>query len=277
MSVKNKTKENGSLGKKILNLIKTNLLFFIILVSIIVLDGLVIAYRPALPGFEPLKSTFFLFGLSLQAIVLIYAIGFFLLYRWFKTGRKVESTLLWAIAFLCYGFVFIGLLLQSLGFAWANSNVPSLFFAYRNVMIIWVSLMYIGIAQVLTNSRKIQLIPAIIFIILGYIWFVVGLFGLADIEYTMYVFLYTLWTPLCVTITYCFVLYGREARLASPKIIAIGFGLLGVTYLAWSPWHLPDVSYIYLIWFSIFNISLVFILLGYALLPYETAAKLKNK
>ncbi|MBN2153424.1 MAG: hypothetical protein JW839_18360, partial [Candidatus Lokiarchaeota archaeon] len=103
--------------------------------------------------------------------------------------------------------------------------------------------------------------------------FSIGLLALGQVEHTMYAFLYGLWTPLCAAITYFFYLYGRDAKLASPKVIGAGFALLGITYLAWAPWHHTDAIYIYFIWFFAFNISLAIILVGYVLLPYEARAK----
>nr|MDO8108831.1 hypothetical protein [Candidatus Sigynarchaeota archaeon] len=211
-----------------------------------------------------------LFGLALQAVIFIYTIGVFLLYRWFKTGKNVRSTLLWSLAFLCYGSTFIGMVFQSLGYVWADMKVAGIFFLYRQTMIWWIALMYVGTASVVTNSRKKQIIPAVVFFALGYAVFITGLLVVGDIDYTMYILLYSFWTPLCAAITYIFYLYGRDTKFASPKIIAIGFALLGITYLAWSPWH--KVAFYY-IWFFLFNVSIAIILLGYVLLPYEIKAK----
>jgi hypothetical protein len=255
--------------------IQRHYVFFICLVLLVILNVLVLTFRPKLPGFGELAADFYLFGLALQSVVFISIIGAFLLYRWLKTGRKVTSSLVWAIAFLCYSSTFIGLMLQSLGFPWANSSNPGIFFLFRQTMIWWIGLMYVGIASIMTKSRKKRLVPGIMIIGLGYLVFGIGLLVFNDIEYTMYILLYTFWTPLCAAITYCFYLYGRDSKLASPKIIGIGFALLGLTYLAWSPWQNADVRYIYYIWFFVFNISLAIILVGYVILPYEARAKMQ--
>ena len=132
--------------------------------------------------------------------------------------------------------------------------------------------MYVGTAKILTKSVSKQVLPAIIMLVFGYFWFYYGLLVLQDIEYTMYVFLYTLWTPLCATIAYCFYLYGVQLKFIAPKIIAAGFALLGITYLAWAPWH-TSAPEVYFIWFFLFDISLPIILMGYVILPYEIKIK----
>jgi len=85
-----------------------------------------------------------------------------------KNGETGISTLAWAIAFLCYGLTFIGMMLQSLGVWWADSTKADIFFIYRQTMIWWIGLMYVGIASIMTKSRIKQLVPGIIFIGFGY-------------------------------------------------------------------------------------------------------------
>lgn len=212
----------------VLQIVRKHYVFFIFMVLLAVLMVLVMVYRPQLPGFGELKANFFVFGLSLQAVVLILIIGIFLLYCWIKTGRQVTSTLAWAIAFLAYSSTFVGLLFKSFRspsdssiflFTWANDSIPSIFFLFRRTMIWWIGLMYIGIASIMTKSRLKQFGPGIAFVGVGYLIFCIGLLGYGQIEPTMYAFLYGLWTPLCAAITYCFYIYGRDSKLASPKII----------------------------------------------------------
>jgi hypothetical protein len=256
---------------------KKHWIFTIFLIVLMFLNVMVILFRPQLPGVIELEKTSTLFGLSMQAVVFIYTIGFFLLYRWVKTGKKVMSTLLWALAFLIYGITFIGLIFQSFGFEWANSKDPILFFLYRQSMIWWIALMFAGVATIFTKSVKKQFVPAILLLAIGYMWFFIGLFGLRDVEYTMYIFLYSFWVPVCAAITYFFYIYGRNGKVTSPKIIALGFAMLGITYLAWSAWHVTAVMYVYYLWFFTFNISLAIILIGYVVLPYEMKAKVKTE
>ena len=276
-----------NLFKELFRLMKKHWIFTAFMIVLMFLNVLVILFRPQLPGIlaleNPALGTYYpyypatLLGLSIQAVFFIYTIGFFLLYRWVKTGKSVISTLLWALAFLIYGITFIGLIFQSFGFAWANSKDPTLFFLYRQSMIWWITLMFAGIASIFTKSIKKQVIPALFFLGIGYMWFFIGLFGFGNIEYTMYVFLYSFWVPVCAAIAYFFYMYGRNGKVASPKIIAFGFAMLGITYLAWSAWHIAAVMYVYFLWFFTFDISLTIILLGYVVLPYEMKAKAKTE
>lgn len=250
--------------------------------GIVVLDVLVIRFQPHGEGIPALSGTSQKFSLSLQAIIFIYIIVIFLFYRWKVTGKSNVSTLVWAIAFALYGIVFIGMMLESLNISWAKSSDPTLFFWWRQPMILWVALMYYGISTILTDNKRVRILPAVLMLGVGYSIFVFGLFVLRGLDVsetinnTMYGFLYSLWTPLCAVIAYSFLLYGRQDHLASPKILTGGFALLGITYLAWAPWHFQEVIYIYYIWFALFDVSLAFIMLGYIVLPFEIKGKEKQ-
>ncbi len=263
-------------------LIKEHVIFVVILVIVIIMDIILIsAYmiNPAfyLPGIPALSSSYPLFGLSMQAVIFIYSIAIFLIFRWIKTGKNNISTLLWAIAFMVYGIVFIGLIFLSFGMSWANTRTDAiLFFIWRNPMIIWVALMYVGIAKILTESKKVQYVPAIVFAIIGYITFIFGLLLFPNeigINGTMALFLYTLWVPLCYVIGYSFYLYGKQMKINSARLISLGFVVIGITYMAWAPWHVGAVIEVYYFWFFMFNVGLVIILMGYVVMPYEIKAK----
>ncbi len=260
-------------GKKTMSeaikFVRNNLTYTISMIGLFALCAYVLAYKPHLGGLDVLKSTFFLFGLSLDTVILLWAISFFLLYRWYYTGRQSISTLVWGLSFLVYSIVFIGLCLQALGIGWANSNDPVIFFIFRNVMILWAAGMWFGISNILTGNKVIRYGLTGLIVIASYIWFAYGLLVLADIEYTMYGFLFAVWIPISVTLGYAFYLYGTNTGLSSPKFLTVGFVLLAITYMAWAPWHFPDVSYIYFIWFFLFEISLVPILIGFILIPVE--------
>ncbi|MBN1800327.1 MAG: hypothetical protein JW891_02415 [Candidatus Lokiarchaeota archaeon] len=268
---------------KITDLIKKHLSFIIVLCVIIVIDTLIAIayitdpgfYLPGIPELNPEMSSinFAVFGLSVQTIIFLYVIGFYLMGRWIKTGKKNASTLLWSLAFLLYGIVFVGILLSSFGVEWANMRDPQIFFIWRNFQILWVALMYVGIAKILTESKALQYLPAVIFLALGYLIFSIGLLIIGEINQTFALFLYSFWCPLCSIIAYSFFLYGRKMKITSAKIISIGFTLLGITYMAWAPWYKPEVIELYFFWFFLFNVSLSFILLGYVVMPYEIKAK----
>ena len=252
--------------------------YFTILAILFVFAALVIIFRPEGQDLAVISGTYVVteLGLSIQALVFIYTIGIFLLWRWIKTGKKNTPSLLWSLAFLIYGIVFIGMFFQDIGFAWADASNATLFFLYRQPMIIWAALMYLGIAKILNFSKKWQWIITSAILAIGYIWFAYSLLVVPNIEFTMYVYLYTQWTPLCVSIAYCFFLYGKQFSFLSPRIMALGFALLGISYLGWAPWHKLAVKYIYYLWFTVFVIGLAFTLIGYLLLPYEIAAKTKK-
>ncbi|MFX1518389.1 MAG: hypothetical protein ACFFCD_00480 [Promethearchaeota archaeon] len=253
--------------------VRENLVYTISMIGLLVLCVYVLLFRPHLGGLEALKSTFFLFGLSLDTVILLWGIGLFLMYRWYYTGMKSASTLSWGLSFLVYSLVFIGLCLQALGVGWANSNDPVIFFAFRNVMILWAAGMWLGISSILTEKKIIRFGLSGLIIVASYIWFAYGLLILGDVEYTMYGFLFAVWIPICITVGYAFYLYGSNTGLSSPKFLTVGFIFLAITYMAWAPWHFPDVSYIYFIWFFLFEISLVPILIGFILLPYQVLLK----
>jgi hypothetical protein len=258
----------------VINFIRQNLIYTLTMVGLLLLCVYVLIYRPHLSGIEALKSTFFLFGLSLDTAILLWAIGGFLMYRWFSTGMKSLSTISWSLSWLAYSIVFIGLCFQALGFAWANSNDPVIFFWWRNVMIVWTAGMWFGISTILFQEIKmIRYGLTGLILLASYLWFSYGLLILGDIEYTMYGFLYAVWIPICFTIAYAFYLHGSKTGLTSPKFLTIGFIFLAITYMAWAPWHFPDVSYIYFIWFFLFEVSLVPILIGFILIPVERALR----
>ncbi|MBD3353774.1 MAG: hypothetical protein GF364_19995 [Candidatus Lokiarchaeota archaeon] len=240
--------------------------FFITILVVSILDILVITFKPVIPAVDVLQNTYPLLTLSIQAVILSYTIGIYLFYRWFKTGRSNVSTLSWSLAFLIYGILFAGLVLQSFGFSWANMNDPTIFFLYRHVMIIWTALMYYGVSHIITREQKWHYLPTLFILISGYIIFTFGLLYAGDIELTMYIFLYSVWVPICVLVIYLFWLYGINSNTTSPKIISLGFVVLAITYLLWAPTH---TSFMYYIAYAFFVLSLVCILIGFVILPYE--------
>ena len=78
-------------------------------------------------------------------------------------------------------------------------------------------------------------------------------------------------------IAYLFYFYGKNQKLSSAWILAIGFSLLALTYASWAPWHFSDLRYIYFIWFDIFLVSLAFILTGFFALPKEITSKFERE
>ena len=164
-------------------------------------------------------------------------------------------------------------------FLWANENsAPEIFFIWRFGMIIWAGASLYGILRILVEDRKKQIIPSIIVIIAGLFWFIYGLFVAnvaikERIETMMYGFLFTIWIPICFSISYIFLVYGRKSNTSGSKILFIGYLGLTITYMAWAPWHFGDVVYIYFVWYFLFQLSLVPILIGFILLARESEEK----
>ena len=143
-------------------------------------------------------------------------------------------------------------------------------------MILWVTGMLIGTMMLFTENKKFIYIPALIVFLAGEAWFFLQLVLFADanaIEQTMYGFLFGEFIPVSILIAYLFYTYGRDLKLSSAWLLAIGFSLLSLTYAAWAPWHFSGLLYIYFIWFDLFLVSLAFILAGFFALPKETASK----
>ncbi|NVM28469.1 MAG: hypothetical protein HWN65_06475 [Candidatus Helarchaeota archaeon] len=214
------------------------------------------------------------YGLGLDSTVLILTIGGFLLYRWIKGGRGNKSLLIWGLGFLVYSITFIAHIFRGWGFTWANENTsPEFFFLWRFGMILWAGGSLYGILRILVEDKKKQIIPSIAVIVIGFSWFSYGLFIVRDIEWMMYGFLFGIWVPICFSISYIFLLYGRKSNTTGPKILFLGYLGLTITYMAWAPWHFGDVVYFYFFWYFLFLLSLVPILVGFILLARESEEK----
>ncbi|GAB4311940.1 MAG: hypothetical protein Kow0069_12450 [Promethearchaeota archaeon] len=234
------------------------------------LAGHVIINRPLLEGPAALANTHEIFGLSVNSLVLIWAIAAFLTYRWFVTGRKNVATISWSVGFWLYGILFLAFVLQALGTPGVDMNVPTTFFLFRQTMILWVALLYFGLAKLLFTNRAWILVPTAVFVAAGYGIFTWGLILLGDIERTMYAFLFLELIPICVIDGYLFMLYGNRAGIRSTAYLGAGFFGIAATYAAWAPWHL---TFFYLVWFFLFQLSLVPLLIGFLLLSKDLAIR----
>ncbi|TFF90603.1 MAG: hypothetical protein EU548_02180 [Promethearchaeota archaeon] len=251
--------------------LKNNILYILGMVILAIFSAFILINFPKGAPFEPLEDTFYLFGLGLNSTILILSIGFYLLYRWLKGKRQNTPQLVWGICWVFYSWTFIIHIFRALGFYWANqTSIPAYFFLYRWVMVLFISGMYYGIATILTENKKLRIIPTILIFGIGISWFLIGLFVFGSPEFMMYGYLYCIWSPILFSIAYTFYLYGRNAKMRSPYLIALGFLGVGITYLAWAPWHFSDVIYLYFIWYFLFQLSLVPILLGFVLLTVES-------
>ena len=140
-------------------------------------------------------------------------------------------------------------------------------------MIIWAGASLYGILRILVEDKKKQILPAVGAMVIGFLWFAYGLFVVGDIEWMMYGFLFGIWVPICFTISYIFLVYGRKSNTTGPKILFLGYLGLTITYMAWAPWHFGDVVYFYFVWYFLFLLSLVPILIGFVLLARESEEK----
>jgi len=205
--------------------------------------------------------------LAFQAFVLLILISYQNL-RTFLMSRN-EIFLIYFLSFLFYSFLFLGMIFQSLGFEFANMSKPEIFLAWRQFQIIWIGSIYFAISRVFFEKKIFSAVLSVFLIFVSYSWFFYGLILSGSknaIEFTMYGFLYFIWIPLCFSLGTLFLWYGKKNKLLSPKYLGCGFILLAITYMAWSPWHLTSI---YFIWFSVFNISLVLLLIGFSLASIE--------
>ncbi|MCP4764496.1 MAG: hypothetical protein GY870_22160 [archaeon] len=223
------------------------------------------------PPYAVLENTNMLFGLGLNSSVLIWSISIFLFYRWNKTGRNNPSLIIWSISFLLYSLTFVAHIFRALGVTDANESLsPTHFFAFRWVMVVFAAGILFGVLKIVTDNKKLQIYPSIAIIIAGLSLFAVGLFVLElGIESTMFIFLFTIWSPICFSMSYLFLYFGVKTKKAGPKIISIGFFGVFLTYLAWAPYHYVAVIYLYFIFYFLFMLSLVPILIGFIVMSYE--------
>ena len=246
---------------------------FLILLAFLI-GILNVIYMPEWKGPLLLKETYTLFGLSLVSFILILAIAGFLYHRWAITGKKNKTTLIWTFSFALYSIVFLGLMLQSLGIAWADQKNPAIFFLFRQLMIFFVFGMYSGVSRILTESKFWTKYLAGLILVFSYLVFVYGLFIKDSIEFTMYLFLSFIFIPACFLIAFLFYKYGKLENLFSMKLLASGFIFLGLTYAGWAPFH---KDYFYFVMFFLFTISLSVILTAFIYLSLAKTVEEKKK
>lgn len=243
---------------------------FLTIISTIYIAGIfTVVYKPSMPEVEVLKNTYPLFGLSLISFVILISISLYLIYRWNIMGRINPTNLIWGVSFFLYSLLFLGLMLQALGFSYANMKLPKFFFIWRQFQILWAAGMYYGVVKIITKNKLVQRVPTMLIIFFGYLWFIYGLFLSnvdVPIEYMMYGFLHFIWIPINVLIAYLFILFARKSKLKSPHFLSIGFSGIAATYMLWAPWHLTKF---YFVCFSLFILSLIPLLIGFLMIPLE--------
>ncbi|MFX0120203.1 MAG: hypothetical protein ACFFCU_19095 [Promethearchaeota archaeon] len=261
-----------SLQKDITDFITRNSGYIVIMVVIYIFTTIIVVAKPKGFAVSEIIDSYDLFGASLTGFILLLIIGGYLLYRYFTKARPLEKApfqLIWGSSFLIYSITFLGLLLQAWGVDWADMTDPFIFLIWRSPMILWVAGMWIGVTKLYTDCPKCTYLAALIIVILGELWFFIGLILVGDIELTMYGFLYWEFVPMAFILAILWYNYGKGAGLNSPKVITAGFTLFGIAYLAWAPWHFDELRYIWFVWFNIFLVSLAILLTGFYALPKE--------
>jgi hypothetical protein len=227
-----------------------------IIAVIYILGILVVVQVPQLePALIPAES-FWLFGLSLQAVILLFGTAAVILYNWFR--NPYPPLRVWSVSFFIYSIAFLGLMFASLGIV--NENIPVVFFLFRSSMIVWAAGMIYGLAAHLGFGSRVKYLLSSLALIFGYAWFIWGLLVVADIEYTMYGFLYFIFIPICAYLAWAFYRAARTTGFNSFNYVSLGMAGLAITHGAWAPWHL---NYIYAVWLFLFNLSLVPVFAGF--------------
>ena len=261
-----------SLKTDISDFITRNSGYLVIIVIIYIFTTLIVIAKPEGFAVPELTTTSDLFGDSLMGFILLVIIGGYLLFRYFSKARPLEQApfqLIWGSSFIIYSLTLLGLLLQAWGFEFADMTDPVIFLIWRSPMILWVAGMWIGVTRLYTDCPKCTYLAALVIALLGELWFIIGLVVLKDIEFTMYGFLYWEFVPMAFILAILWYNYGRGANLHSPKVISAGFTLFGIAYLAWAPWHIEELKYIWSIWFNVYLVSLAILLTGFYALPKE--------
>ncbi|MHA1988353.1 MAG: histidine kinase dimerization/phospho-acceptor domain-containing protein, partial [Promethearchaeota archaeon] len=262
------------------DLVRRHWKFIVIILIFQTLSLFLIAFKVKGFPIPELEQSYPIFILSFLAFTLIMFISGSLFYRWSKWGKHLNLRyhLTWGVSYLLFSIVFLGLMLESFGFDFANSKNPEIFFIFRQGMIFWAAGMWFGFAEILFSvhqqKKLLQIIPAVLIIFISELWFIYGLLMVFDIELTMYGFLFSIFIPVSFTTAYMWYIFGFKRYILTGYskravfYLIIGFILLGITYAAWSPWHFADVQYVNVIWFGLFLIALTLMLIGFMMLPY---------
>ena len=262
------------MSSKLVETIRKNMVLFVAEVFIFLVAVCIILTRPIGPKIPVLENTYALFGLSSLAMISLFFIGLHFLVQWFSYSRENSSYLLWGVGFIVYSILFFGMCPSALGIEWANMDVPAIFFAFRQVMIIFLALVYLGVAAKIFPKNKIFVcITTTLILIGGYIAFIYGLLIAGDVDMTMYLFTYLYIIPVAIFMAYVFYLFARYNSLISGKIISAAWIYYGFTYAFWAPFHVEEIMYLWYVMYAQFILSILLMLLGHILLPYELKIK----
>jgi hypothetical protein len=243
----------------------------IIFVAIIGIIGLLNPVELPNPLGSMSDANIMLLGLAMVSLFLLWGVGIYLFYRWVVTGQRIISTLCWSLAFLVYGILFLAMCLKAFGIPWADMSYPIIFFEFRQVMIWFLALLWLGVAIRLTDNALVRFVPALLILVVSYAWFAWCLIFAVHIvtnliEYIMYGFTFGVLIPVAFTLAYTFFLYGRTGGINAPYYLAVGFAGLGITYGSWAPWHPNSFYYIC---FFLFMSSVILIAIGFLMLSRD--------
>jgi len=248
----------------------------LLLLPIYLIGILTLIYKPLLHGIQLLEKSYPLFALSLQAVIIILACALLLYKSWVKGKKQNQTHLIWSIGFFLLSFLFIGLMLESLGLKIADMHQNYIFFAWRQVEIIWAVLILYGILRIISSNKSLNKISSLGATIIGYGIFIYGLIypGKMGIEWTMYGFLFLILIPVTSSISYLFYIHAKKTKHVSSTYLAVGFAGIAITYAAWAPWHLTTF---YFVWFGLFILSLVAVLIGIVMIKARTYEAIYEK
>ncbi|HLD89249.1 MAG TPA: hypothetical protein VI894_03510 [Candidatus Nanoarchaeia archaeon] len=250
----------------------------LIIVSVAVVGALLLMNPLVLPKnitYALSTDSFNLLALSFTQFLLLLGTGLFLLYRWRTTGKNNKTTLSWGVAFTVASLIVIESVLPSLNIILKGEVFLKIFALVRITHIIFLAGMYYGLALMMTSSKRIQIIPAVMIILVSLAWFIYGLFIVKNVAVTMTGFLYFISIPLTAVIAYMFLWYGNNNSMASFKLIGFGFMTLTLIFLSWpltfnAATDPPSATPLWTFGYHLFNIlSLLPIFIGFILIPYE--------
>ncbi|MFX1424116.1 MAG: hypothetical protein ACFFB2_17505 [Promethearchaeota archaeon] len=200
------------------------------------------------------------FVLSFSVLLILSAIGLYLLVNNYQ--------IVWGLSFLLYAFSFLGLCLRIFGLPLTDINNPIIFHIWLLPLIFFTSGMWIGTSKLLFEDKISNYLPALLILLVGECWSLVGLLMLKNVTLTILGLQYGLFIPVVLFFTYIWIYLAKTSPYSSPWFLALGFLVLAVIYCFWNPWMSSDLL-LYSFFFSLFNIALGIILIGFYFLTKD--------
>ncbi|MFX0123238.1 MAG: hypothetical protein ACFFAE_06330 [Candidatus Hodarchaeota archaeon] len=206
------------------------------------------------------------FTLSLSALLVLVVIGFYLLSNHYET--------IWGFSFLLYAFSFLGIFLRMFDLPLTDINNPLIFHIWLLPLVLVTAGVWIGTSRLYLEDKMVNYLPALLILLAGESWFLVGLFILNNVTLTISGFLYGLFIPVAIFFIYSWLRFAKTSTYISPWFLVIGFLLMALTYLFWNPWM--SSGQLYNIFFILFNISLLIIFGGFFTLSKDLTKDLES-